>query len=76
VPADWMVAPADEHSWSWTVRGRGEFVSQKRQAPFSPRAGQLVFQFSWSWNGQRNASLLLLVFLGGHNALTGSTTSG
>ena len=31
--------PAGSREWSYTVRGRGDFVVQRRQAPFSPRAG-------------------------------------
>ena len=38
VSTGWYTQPADEWEASFTVRGRGDFVSQRRTAPFSPRA--------------------------------------
>ena len=38
VEQGWLTLPANGSVWSYTVRGRGEPVSQRRQAPFSPRS--------------------------------------
>ena len=33
--------PAGSKEWSYTVRGRGDFVLQRRRAPFSPRSNHV-----------------------------------
>ena len=38
----WYSVPSNATEHSWTVRGRGDLVVQRRQAPFSPRAGHLL----------------------------------
>ena len=39
VSASQPAAPSNGSQWSYVVRGRGEFVQQRRLAPFSPRSG-------------------------------------
>ena len=80
VPAEWHdpAVPSSEHAWSYTVKGRGDLVSQRRVAPFSPRAGHLHVSPTWSDlakasvdNVNAYGGLLFPNFhliLGGHNA--------
>ena len=44
VPAAWLqqlTAPASASNWSYTARGRGDFIGQRRIAPFPPRSDHL-----------------------------------
>jgi hypothetical protein len=41
VPDSWFSSPADANSWSYVPRGRGDYIQQRRSAPFPPRAGHL-----------------------------------
>ena len=57
----WYSVPSDSsNQWSYIVRGRGELLIQKRQAPFPPRAGHLHFLLD------QDDSFHLII--GGHNA--------
>ena len=41
VPPAWNPTPAPASLWSYTVRGRGELLTQARRAPFPPRRGHV-----------------------------------
>ena len=41
VDPSWYSVPSDGTMFSYVVRGRGDFVVQRRTAPFPPRAGHL-----------------------------------
>ena len=62
--------PAGSREWSYTVRGRGDFVSQRRVAPFAPRAGH-VHELFWQDGNQANSTVSTLfavhVIIGGNN---------
>ena len=45
VPTSAYSVPSNGTSWSYVVRGRGEFVQQRRSAPFSPRSGHAHVSF-------------------------------
>ena len=61
--------PASSRDWSYTVRGRGEFVVQRRMAPFPPRAGHVHVSFVHGSHFTRpdGAYFHVQVVIGGHN---------
>ena len=70
VDSSWYTVPSNASEWSYSVRGRGDYVVQRREAPFSPRVGHLQLTFklweltadyiSYDWDA--------LVIVGGRNA--------
>jgi hypothetical protein len=46
VPSTWYSVPSDHGSFSFSLRGRGQFVTQQQQAPFPARAGHLHAHWS------------------------------
>ena len=46
VPSSLYSTPSNSTSFSFTVRGRGDFASQRRPAPWGVRAGHLALMFS------------------------------
>ena len=45
VDSAWYSVPSNASEWSFAVRGRGDYVVQRRTAPFPPRSGHLqLFQ--------------------------------
>ena len=69
VPTLWYSVPSGMSAHSWTVRGRGDKVVQRRSAPFSPRAGHSLVSHhidASKWAFPFLAHLLVLV--GGYNA--------
>ena len=69
VGSDSYRVPAGSREWSYTVRGRGDFVLQRRQAPFSPRAGHVHRATLYEAVADDGAAVLFHVQLvvGGHN---------
>jgi hypothetical protein len=72
VPPSFYTVPSPANQWSYTVRGRGEPVTQRRQAPFSPRSGHVHLHLEsgltygvaqLAWFGPR-----LQLIIGGRNA--------
>ena len=45
VDSSWYTVPSNASEWSYSVRGRGDYVVQRREAPFSPRAGHVHLSF-------------------------------
>lgn len=63
------LVPASSRDWSYTVRGRGDFVVQRRQAPFPPRAGHVHAAFVHVTRFLNNTVTYfhVQVVVGGHN---------
>ena len=68
VPAAWYSVPSTAREWSYAVRGRGEPVVQRRQAPFPPRAGHLQFTVTDGLSVNVSSLQSLHFVMGGHNA--------
>ena len=68
VPPQWNPQPATAVSYSYTVRGRGEVVVQRRRAPFPPRSDHLHATFPPSALGLTLNNLLEShLIMGGYN---------
>ena len=65
VPAKWYTVPSSDTEWSYVVRSRGEFMAQRREAPFPPRAGHLHLLFALPEPSYDN--YLIHVIVGGYN---------
>ena len=65
VEPGWYTVPSNGSSWSYTVRGRGDFVMQRREAPFSPRSGHLQLQLT---RFDTQNTVVVHLTIAGHNA--------
>ena len=70
VSSDWYSVPSSDSEWSYTVRGRGDFLSQRRHAPFPPRAGHVHVATNYADvnNSDAYRSYSVHVIVGGHNS--------
>ena len=65
VDDSWYSLPSTQHEWSYTVRGRGDYIVQRREAPFPPRAGHLHLTFA---RPALDPTTLFHIIIGGYNA--------
>ena len=72
VGPDWYALPSSDFDFSYTVRGRGDFVAQRRQAPWPARAGHVHVSTNYAGPGVVNATarftLTVHLIIGGYNS--------
>ena len=69
VDHSWYSVPSNASEWSYTVRGRGDHIVQRRQAPFAARAGHLQFVSYHVYEQFVDAPLVAVhLIIGGYNA--------
>jgi hypothetical protein len=68
VPSDWYSLPSSATECSYTVRGRGDHVMQRRQAPFSPRVGHAALSTYLSVSDEYLDVVTVHWVIGGVNA--------
>jgi hypothetical protein len=70
VDSTWFSVPSNGSEWSYAVRGRGDYIIQRRIAPFPPRAGHVHAQLKVPWPNrtQPEGEAHYHFIIGGHNS--------